>query len=185
MNRRRFLHTALTGSAALWLPPQWTLGSPFQTAPQREAFPVKFRKPNPYESVSAYIEAGHDEFPGEKRAEEITSLLLRAFEAHSFPLAADFQGSPPLPLRYKEIESNSRNAPVVRTAVFGGADRPFAQGVREWIESVGQVRSLRFYVTQIELGPGERTSVRVRYEIASRQRSASLSRGAVAAGLDE
>ena len=43
------------------------------------------------------------------------------------------------------------------------ADRPFAQGVREWIESVGAVRSLRFYVTQIELGPGDRTNVRVRY----------------------
>ena len=41
------------------------------------------------------------------------------------------------------------------------------KSVREWIESVGQVRSLRFYVTQIELRPGDRTSVRVRYEIAS------------------
>ena len=106
---------------------------------------------------------------GRKRSR---ALLLRAFEARSFPLAADFQGSPPLPLRYKTVESNSRNEPVVRTAVFGRADRPFAQGVREWIESVGQVRSLRFYVTQIELGPGDRTSVRVRYEIASRQQEA-------------
>ena len=170
MNRRQFLQTTLVGSSALWLPPQWTSGSPFQAALRPVAFPVKFRKSNPYESASAYIEAGHDEFPEEKRAEEITSLLLRAFEARSFSLAADFQGSPPLPVRYTTIES--RNETVIRTAVFGGADRPFAQGVREWIESVGQVRSLRFYVTQIELRPGDRASVRVRYEIASRQQGA-------------
>ena len=169
MNRRQFLQTALAGSGALWLPAQWTHSSPFQAPPHPAAFPVKFRKPSPYESAYAYIESGHDEFPEEKRAEEITALLLRAVEARSFPLAADFQGSPPLPVRYKTVESDSRNEPVVRTAVFGAVDRPFAQSARYWIESLGQIRSLRFYVTQIELGPGDRANVRVRFEIASRQ----------------
>jgi hypothetical protein len=41
--------------------------------------------------------------------------------------------------------------------------------LRQWIESLGQIRRLRFEVTQIELGPGDRASVRVRFEIASRQ----------------
>ena len=169
MNRRQFLQTALAGSGALWLPAQWTQSSPFQAPPQPATFPVKFRKPSPYESVYAYIEPGHDEFPEEKRVEEITALLHRAIEARSFPLAADFQGSPPLPVRSETVESDSSNEPVVRTAVFGAVDRPFAQSVRYWIESLGQIRSLRFYVTQIDLGPGDRANVRVRFEIASRQ----------------
>src|SRR6185503_16023803 len=144
MNRRQFLQTALAGSGALWLPAQWTDSSPFQAPPQPAAFPVKFRKPSPYESAYAYIESGHDEFPEEKRVEEITALLLRAVEARSFPLTADFQGLPPLPVRYTTIESDSRNEPAVRTAMFGAFDQPFAQSTRYWIESLGQIRSLRF-----------------------------------------
>src|SRR5262245_36216031 len=105
MNRRQFLQTALAGSGALWLPAQ-SHSSPLQASPQPVAFPVKFRKPSPYESVYACIEPGHDEFPEEKRTEEITSFLHRAMEARSFPLAADFQGSPPLPVRYKTVESD-------------------------------------------------------------------------------
>ena len=168
MNRRQFLQTALAGSGALWLPAQWTDSSPFQAPPQPATFPVKFRKPSPYESVYAYIESGHDEFPEEKRVEEITALLHRAIEARSFPLGTDFQGLSPLPVRYKTIESDSRE-PAVRTAVFDAVDRPFADSARHWIESLGQIRSLRFYVTQIELGPGDRANVRVRFEIVSWQ----------------
>ncbi|HEU0004741.1 MAG TPA: VCBS repeat-containing protein, partial [Terriglobia bacterium] len=169
MNRRKFLRTTLTGSTALWLSPQWASGSPFQAPPQLAAFPVKFRKPSPYESVYACIEPGRDEFPEEKRAEEITALLHRAIETGSFPLAADFQGLPPLPVRYKTVESDSGSEPVVRTAVFEGTDRPFPESVRQWIGSLGQIRRLRFDVTQIQLGPGDRANVRVRFEIASRQ----------------
>jgi len=169
MNRRQFLQTALAASGALWLPAQWAQNSPFQAPPQPAGFPVKFRKPSPYESAYAYIEPGHDEFPEEKRAEEITALLFRAVEARSFPLAADFQGSAPLPVRYQTVESDSRNEPVVRTAVFGSVNQPFAQSVRHWIDSLGQIRSLRFYITQIELGPGDQARLRIRFEIASRQ----------------
>jgi len=169
MNRRQFLQTTLGGSGALWLPAQWTQSSPFQAVPQPAAFPVRFRKKSPYEALYAQIEPGHDEFPEEKRADEITALLHRAVEARSFPLAADFKGSP-LPVRYETVESDSRSEPVViRTAVFGPVDGPFTESVRHWIESLGQIRSLRFYLTQIELGPGDRANVRVRFEIASQQ----------------
>src|SRR5262245_8558567 len=153
LNRRKFLRATLAGSSALWLPSQWARSSPFQAPQEATAFPVKFRRPNPYESVYAYIESGHDEFPEEKRAEEITALLHRAIEDRSFPLMVGFQGLP-LPIRYKTIESDSRTLTVIRTAVPDDSTRPFAQSLQQWIDSLGQIRALRFYVTQIELEAG-------------------------------
>src|SRR5262245_5453722 len=146
--------------------PQWSLGDPFQASSQATPFPVRFRKPNPHESVYAYIESGHDEFPEEKRAEEITALLHRAIENRSFPLMVGFQGRP-IPIRYTTIESDSRTLTVIRTAVPDDSPRPFAQSVQQWIDSLGQIRALRFYVTKIELD-SEHAKVRVRFEIASR-----------------
>src|SRR5262245_3318894 len=170
MNRREFLRSTMAGGTALYLPPQWMSSSPFQARQQSVPFPIQFRKPNPYTSIYACIEPGHDEFPEEKRVEQITAILHVAVEGRSFPLAADFQGSPPLPVRYETVESDSKNDPIIQNAVFGGAGQSFSEGVQHWIESLGQVRRVSFYVTQIELGSADRATVRIRFEVASQQR---------------
>jgi tetratricopeptide (TPR) repeat protein len=110
-----------------------------------------FRKPNPFDAVLARIEAGSDEFAGEKQAVEIEFRLAAMLRGEPLPLAAGFHGAPPAAQRYVRI------AEGVSEAEFGGAETS-DPAVKEWIRSLGPVRRARFFAL-----PGGV----IRYEIAS------------------
>ena len=114
--------------------------------------PVRRVKSQPYESLFAYIEPGHDEFASEKRAAEISAHLERLPQTRTLPLSSGFQGGSPLPVRHHVVADG-----VVR-AEYDTLDRQFEKGLTKWLESLGTVRSARFFVLP---------NNRVRYEIAS------------------
>ncbi len=116
-------------------------------------FPVEFREQPPYTALMAFAEPGLDQFPGEKTAMEIEARLAAAVRDGKLPLAAGCRGASPAPREYEDI------GPGVAKAVFGGQD-DLASGWRKWRESLGTVRSARFYFL-----PGDR----IRYDIRSRK----------------
>ena len=64
--------------------------APFVSAKRSGAapvFPVRFRKPNPYDSVLRYIAPGSDEFKVEKAAVELEARLRRIFAGQETPPA--------------------------------------------------------------------------------------------------
>ena len=142
LTRRQFLEIS---SAAGYL---WTLPDRLPAAP----FPVQFRRPHPYESLYRFIEPGQDEFPVEKQAQEIGAHLERLPHQRSLPLSQDFQGGSPMPARYRRV------ADGVERAEFDPADRRFEQGLGKWLDSLGGIRTARFFVLPHD---------QVRYEIAS------------------
>lgn len=115
-------------------------------------FPVRFRKEHPYQGLFTFIEPGHDAFAIEKNAGEITSHLDKLLQKRALPLSADFRGISPMPLRYQVIASG------VLRAEFDAADKHFEPGLTQWIDSLGAIRTARFFVLPKNL---------VRYEIAS------------------
>ncbi|MEO7142238.1 MAG: VCBS repeat-containing protein, partial [Bryobacteraceae bacterium] len=146
MNRRRFLG-ALAGAAY------------FRPAMARSApFPVKFRKQLPYEPLYRFIEPGHDEFSGEKEAFEIAAHLKRLPATGKLPLAPEFQGISPFPVRYTQV------AEGVQQAEYNQADTQFETGLAAWLRSLGNIRAARFFVLPEDA---------IRYEVAS-----DLGRGA-------
>jgi hypothetical protein len=135
--RRRDFLAALASLA--WLPSA-------SASPTR--YPVHYRKANPFDSVLAHIEAGSDEFPFEKQAQEIESRLAAMLNGRPLPLAAGFRGVALVPKRYVPIGE-------------GAAQAEFAEGEPDfaaWIKSLGTVRRARFFVLPDDI---------VRYEIAS------------------
>src|SRR5579862_5026594 len=96
---------------------------PSRAAPTPSVFPVRFRKPNPYESLRPLIEPGHDEFTIEKEAAEIAARWQRALVARSVQLADGFRGTSPV----------------------SGNDHAFQKGFEEWIARLGEIRSARFF----------------------------------------
>ena len=54
LTRRRFFETSAAAGLS-WVLPKSAFADPF---------PVRFRKPLPYESLFEFIESGHDEFAG-------------------------------------------------------------------------------------------------------------------------
>lgn len=146
VTRRRFLE-AIASAGLAWSLPQRAAPAPL-AAPA--AYPVRFKKSNPWDALLPFLEPGHDEFIEEKYAAEIAARLNRLLELRALPLAPDFTGSSPVPAGYKTIASG------VREAEFNPADRDFSGGLGRWLDSLGQVRAARFYV----LPRG-----RVRYEI--------------------
>jgi Flp pilus assembly protein TadD len=116
-----------------------------------DIFSVQFRKTSPYEELYRYIEPGSDGFAIEKQAAEITAILDRLTATRSLPLAESFRGRSPLPARYRSVADD------ISEAEFGAEDGTFAENLRRWLDSLGEVRAARFFV----LG-----SNRVRYEIA-------------------
>ena len=135
MGRREFL-AALT---SLGLLPSKGAGA--------RPYPVHFRKPNPYDHVLAHLDAGTDEFPFEKEAQEIEARLAAMLRGEALPVAGDFTGTAPLASRYRPVGEG------VAEAEFG-ADADF----RKWIASLGNIRRARFFVLPDNL---------IRYEIAS------------------
>jgi Flp pilus assembly protein TadD len=145
VTRRRFFETA--AAAGLVLP----LAEP-APAPAGAAYPVRFRKAAPWDSLFQYIEPGHDEFVVEKQAAEITSHLNRLLENRDLPLSPSFQGASPMPARQTHVANG------VFRAEFDPTDKDFQAGLTRWVKSLGHVRSARYFVLPQGL---------VRYEIAS------------------
>jgi tetratricopeptide (TPR) repeat protein len=142
LTRRRFFESAAVAGLC-WTLPKSVLADPF---------PVRFRKSHPYESLFKFIEPGHDEFAAERQASQITAHLDAIFETRALPLHNDFEGASLLPVRYRVVEEG------VALAEFDPKDRRFEQGLKKWLDSLGQIRNARFFVLPKD---------RVRYEIAS------------------
>jgi tetratricopeptide (TPR) repeat protein len=142
LNRRGFL-AGIAAAGFPWALPERALAAPF---------PVRFRRSHPYESLFQFIEPGHDEFAIEKQAAEITAHLERLPQTRSLPLSADFQGRSPMPARYVDV------AEGVARAEFDPSDKRFEQGLKNWLDSLGFIRSARFFALPKD---------RVRYEIST------------------
>ncbi len=115
---------------------------------QAARYPVHFRKPNPFDTALSHIEAGSDDFPFEKQAQEIESRLASMLTGKPLPLSSGFQGASLIPKYYVPITEG------VKEAQF--ADGEFA--IAPWIKSLGPIRRANFFVLPDNL---------VRYEIAS------------------
>ena len=149
MNRRRFIAAVATATAA-------TAAEPETEAPQDAAVAVEIVRPrSPYESLLKNIEPGHDEFPQEVEAAQITSHLNQLLTTRSLPLAPNFQGISPSPAHHTPI------GPGVAVAAYDLSNTAFEAGLRQWLASLGDmgdVRAARFFVLPDDV---------VRYEIAS------------------
>lgn len=142
MNRRQFIGS-LAGGALIR--PRHGAAAPF---------PVRFRKAGPYEALAAFIEPGSDEFAGEKTAMEIVSILQRLVHDRALPLAGEFRGGSPMPVRYRAVASDAFEAE------FASEPGNYQEGLRRWLEFLGKVRQARYFVL-----PGGL----IRYEIESMQ----------------
>jgi len=140
IGRREFL-AALAGSGLI-IPSKGFSGG---------RYPVHFRKPNPYANIMAHADPGTDEFALEREAQEVEERLRAVLRGAPLPLADDFHGASPAPLRYKPV------ADGVLEAEFAVGDK-FQEGLARWIASLGEVQRSAFFVL-----PGNI----VRYEIAS------------------
>ncbi|MGC4049090.1 MAG: hypothetical protein QM757_06195 [Paludibaculum sp.] len=101
-------------------------------------YPVKFRLAPPHAPALAFIEAGSDEFTGEKAALQLEHRLSTLVRGGALPLAKECRGSSPAPRSYMPV------AEGVSRAVFGAVES-IAQGWTRWRASLGEVRSARFY----------------------------------------
>ena len=110
------------------------------------------RPRSPYEALLRDIEPGHDDFPLEKEAFEIAARLRELTRVRGLPLAPDFRGSSPLPVRHLPVAGG------VSRAEFDPSDRAFEAGLKKWLDSLGEIRAARFFVLPDGL---------VRYEIAA------------------
>lgn len=137
MNRRRFLTAVAFGTCV---------------RPVRVNAAARVSKAPPYEALYQFASPGKDEFPGELQAQRITSHLNRLIETKSLPLASEFRGSSPMPVRFRKIADD------VSEAEYSLDATSFADGLAQWVASLGKVRSARFYALPDD---------RVRYEIAS------------------
>src|SRR5215475_2548462 len=98
MNRRQFIAAVASATAAY---------------PADVAVEVVSPR-SPYEALLRDIEPGLDAFPGEKKAAEIAAKLRSLPQSRSLPLASDFQGQSPMPVRYRQV------APGVSVAEYSG-----------------------------------------------------------------
>ena len=117
---------------------------------------VKAPRPrNSYETLFRDIEPGHDEFPLEKEAFEISSHLKRFFALRGLPMAPGLRGISPCPARYQSI------ADGVSSAEYDTVPSDIAAGLVKWLDSLGKVRAIRFYVLPDNL---------IRFEVSSDNR---------------
>ena len=106
---------------------------------------------SPYAAALRKIDPDGDDFACEKAAKLIEGQFARLLTTRSLPLAPDFHGISPHPVRYSALAEH------VERAEFDTSDTRFLQGLREWIDSLGHVRTANFYAL-----PNDR----LRYEIA-------------------
>jgi hypothetical protein len=124
-----------------------------RSSPAEAQVEVEVVRPHsPYEALLRDIEPGRDDFPLEKEAFEIAARLKELTRVRALPLAPDFSGSSPLPVRYLPVNEG------VSRAEFNLSDRAFEDGLKKWLDSLGEIRAARFFVLPDDL---------VRYEIAA------------------
>ncbi len=134
MNRRRFIGTV--AAASLF----------------KSAFAAEVIRPtNPYGALLRDIEPG-DDFPQEKAAFEIAAHLKHFHELRTLPCKPALRGISPLPVRYTPI------ADGVSKAEYDTSPSDIAEGLKKWLDEIGQIRAARFYVLPDDV---------IRYEIAS------------------
>jgi Flp pilus assembly protein TadD len=104
----------------------------------------------PYLALTQYIQPGNDEFAGEKEAARVREAWQQAVRSKKFPGTA---GISPVPVSYRAL------APDVKEAVFDRAATDVGAGWETWVESLGSIERIQFYVL-----PGDT----VRYEVKSR-----------------
>ncbi len=125
-NRREFLTTF--AAAAFFI----------QRIHASSPFPVRFRQQPQYGPASQLVEAGSDEFPGERLAMEIESGLQAGVQGGEVRFAENCGGFSPAASEYRAI------AQGVSQAVYDGS-RDVASGWKKWLGSLGEIRSARFY----------------------------------------
>ncbi len=132
-------------------------GAAFRPSPLAAAdeFPVRFREPGPCADLRELVDAAVDTFELEKRGVEIERILDAMLASGDLPLAAGFQGTSPMPLRYAEAER-------VLVGEFGDMEEDFGAGLKRWIVSLGEVRRAEFHALPDDL---------VRFEVASETQS--------------
>ena len=140
MDRRSFISTvALAGLAG----------------PSKAAVEVEVVRPrSPFEALLRDIEPGHDEFPLEKKAADIALRLRDLIGTRKLPFATPVHGFSPMPKAYRVV------AEGVSIAEFDSADTSIEAGLARWLDSLGAVRSARFFVLAGDV---------IRYEIAAGQ----------------
>ena len=139
--RREFLVSAAALPALTCLP-----GAP--------AFAEEPRHTPPYLALERFIAPGNDEFQHEKTALQIVKSLENALRSMELPVGVSFQGSSPFPKSYRAL------APDLEEAVFEPGDLNLAEGWKQWVQSLGQIRRAQFYVLPDGI---------VRYEVASQR----------------
>jgi tetratricopeptide (TPR) repeat protein len=102
--------------------------------------------------AQTFSEPFSEDFPLEKEALAIAGHLNRLFETHALPGAHDVRGVSPLPARYKAVADGVARAEYSSDAVSVN------DGLLAWIESLGPIRSARFYVLPDNL---------IRFEVAA------------------
>ncbi len=139
LTRREFLVSAATLPALTCL----------SRAP---AFADEPRHDPPYLALERFISPGNDEFSEEKTAVQIVESLDKALHLMELPLGASFQGSSPCPKSYRTL------APDLEEAVYEAWDMAVGEGWKRWVQSLGNIRRVQFYVLPDGI---------VRYEVAS------------------
>ena len=129
-SRREFL--LATGLAGL--------ARPAHAAAETTPFPVELRKPGPYEALRRYIPPGSDEYAVEKHAMDIEAMLAALPAARNIPLADDFLGTSPNPVRLRAVSAQ------IAEAEYDSSDADFKGGLLRWLDSIGDVRRLQFFV---------------------------------------
>ena len=137
MNRRRFLVTVAALPA-------------LQNFCPRVTFAAESAHAAPYLALKPFIEPGHDEFAGEKRAAEITAALHTALALKQLPVAHGAKLASICPASYKNLATD------LSEAVFTPADS--ADGWSQWIASLGVIRRAQFFPLPNDI---------VRFEVAA------------------
>jgi tetratricopeptide (TPR) repeat protein len=147
MNRRHFIGSV---AAASLLP----------SSPAAVQVEVEVVRPHtPFEALLRDIEPGHDSFPLEKEAFQIAARLKELTFKRALPLAPDFRGSSPLPVRHVAVAEGVSRAEFDSSGASSFDTGLFDDGLKKWLDSLGAIRAARFFVL-----PGDL----VRYEVASR-----------------
>lgn len=124
--------------------------------------PAASRKPQaPYLALEKFILPGNDAFTEEKTAWEIRDTLTRALHSKTLAVAPGCKALSPLPQSYRQL------APDLGEAVFSTTLADFSQVWKAWIESLGSVRRVQFYVLPDNL---------IRYEVASKTEGSHIYR---------
>ena len=115
-------------------------------------FPVHFRQASPNQPALNHLNPSADIFQCEREAVVIEGRLNLLLETKALPLAANFHGVSPLPLRYKPVAEH------VSQGEFDLRNVAFEDGLAAWLAALGKVRRAAFFALPNHV---------IRYEVAS------------------